>query len=59
MLINRQCDTQYGLYLKQHIQLSTRRSWVRHDEHYHVDFAVPCQYGQNKNKKDWEKACTN
>lgn len=25
------------------IALSDRRSWVRHDEHYHVDFAVPCK----------------
>lgn len=25
------------------VQLSTRRSWVRHDEHYHVDFRIPCE----------------
>lgn len=25
------------------IPLSPRPSWIRHDEHYHVDFAVPCQ----------------
>lgn len=24
------------------IEFSKQRSWVRHDEHYHVDFAVPC-----------------
>ncbi|MCE0556333.1 penicillin-insensitive murein endopeptidase [Motilimonas sp. E26] len=35
--------TQYGGYLKQHVKFSKRRSWVRHDEHYHVDFAVPCR----------------
>lgn len=35
--------TKYGEYLKTHIQFSTKRSWVRHDEHYHVDFAVPCE----------------
>jgi penicillin-insensitive murein DD-endopeptidase len=35
--------TQYGVYLKQHIQFSKNRSWVRHDEHYHVDFVVPCE----------------
>ena len=29
--------------LQGRVQFSTRRSWVRHDEHYHVDFAVPCQ----------------
>ncbi len=35
--------TKYGGYLKEHIQFSKKRSWVRHDEHYHVDFALPCQ----------------
>ena len=35
--------TKYGVYLKDNIQFSTKRSWVRHDEHYHVDFIVPCQ----------------
>jgi penicillin-insensitive murein endopeptidase len=30
-------------YLKQNVQFSTKRSWVRHDEHYHVDFDVPCK----------------
>ncbi|BFM15700.1 hypothetical protein R50073_18830 [Maricurvus nonylphenolicus] len=36
-------ETQYGEYLQKHIQLSKKRSWVRHDEHYHVDFSVPCR----------------
>lgn len=36
-------STKYGEYLKEHIQFSKKRSWVRHDEHYHVDFEVPCQ----------------
>jgi len=35
--------TQYGTYIKQHVQLSTKPSWVRHDEHYHVDFVIPCK----------------
>lgn len=30
-------------YLSEHLQFSTKRSWVRHDEHYHVDFDVPCE----------------
>ena len=30
-------------YLKENIQFSTRRSWVRHDEHFHVDFEVQCE----------------
>ena len=35
--------TQYADYLKENIQFSKKRSWVRHDEHYHVDFIVPCK----------------
>jgi len=26
-----------------HLTFSTRRSWVRHDDHYHIDFEVPCK----------------
>lgn len=25
------------------VRFSSRRSWVRHDEHYHVDFDIPCE----------------
>lgn len=35
--------TPYGPYLKKYIQFSKKRSWVRHDEHYHIDFAIPCK----------------
>lgn len=35
--------TKYGPYLKKNIQFSKKKSWVRHDEHYHVDFSIPCQ----------------
>jgi penicillin-insensitive murein endopeptidase len=34
--------TKYADYLKKNIQFSNKASWVRHDEHYHVDFAIPC-----------------
>ena len=30
-------------YLSENLQFSTKRSWVRHDEHYHVDFSIPCE----------------
>ncbi|MGI9235552.1 MAG: penicillin-insensitive murein endopeptidase [Woeseiaceae bacterium] len=30
-------------YLKDNMKFSARRSWVRHDDHYHVDFDVPCK----------------
>ncbi|GLR71010.1 penicillin-insensitive murein endopeptidase [Agaribacter marinus] len=36
-------ETKYASYLKEHIQFSKKRSWVRHDEHYHVDFDIPCK----------------
>lgn len=35
--------TKHGSYLKKHITFSKRRSWVRHDEHYHVDFRLNCK----------------
>ena len=35
--------TRYADYLRKNIQFSKKRSWVRHDEHYHVDFEVACK----------------
>lgn len=35
--------TKHAEYLKQNINFSKKRSWVRHDEHYHVDFKIPCK----------------
>lgn len=44
-------DTQYlprlfatprGAYLQQNLPFMKGQPWVRHDEHYHVDFAVAC-----------------
>lgn len=35
--------TKYASYLKENIQFSAKPSWVRHDEHYHVDFDIPCK----------------
>jgi len=32
-----------GLFLKQSVNFLKGEAWVRHDEHYHVDFAVPCR----------------
>ncbi len=45
-------DTQYlpklfatprGSYLQQNLLFMQRKPWVRHDEHYHVDFKVACK----------------
>lgn len=35
--------SKYGEYLTRNVQFSKKRAWVRHDEHYHVDFKVPCK----------------
>ena len=35
--------TSYGSYIKQHITIPNKKSWVRHDDHYHVDFSIECQ----------------
>jgi len=35
--------TKYADYIRKNITLSKKRSWVRHDEHYHVDFTVNCK----------------
>jgi len=35
--------TRYANFIKNNIQFSKKRSWVRHDEHYHVDFKVKCK----------------
>jgi len=42
--------TKYGGYLKKNILFSKKRSWVRHDEHYHVDFKVKCKTLKEKRK---------
>jgi len=31
-----------GEYLRKNVVFSTKAAWVRHDEHIHVDFVVPC-----------------
>lgn len=36
-------DSKHWPYLNENVEFSTRRSWVRHDEHYHVDFRIPCK----------------
>jgi len=35
--------TKYSEYLKKNINFLKTQSWVRHDEHYHVDFEIPCK----------------
>jgi penicillin-insensitive murein endopeptidase len=43
--------TKTGPLLKENnISFSKKRSWVRHDEHYHVDFIVACEEMDSKVK---------
>ena len=35
--------TTRGRSLQQNLKFMKGAAWVRHDEHYHVDFAVPCK----------------
>jgi penicillin-insensitive murein endopeptidase len=37
--------TERGPYLKKTLPFMKGKPWVRHDEHYHVDFSVPCKPG--------------
>ena len=34
--------TRRGNYLREKIPFMSTKPWVRHDEHFHVDFAIPC-----------------
>ncbi len=34
--------TKRGAHLKHHVPFMKTAAWVRHDDHIHVDFAVPC-----------------
>lgn len=36
-------QTAQGARLQAELTFSKKKPWVRHDEHYHVDFIVPCQ----------------
>ncbi|MBN8211777.1 MAG: penicillin-insensitive murein endopeptidase [Xanthomonadales bacterium] len=35
--------TTRGAYLRRHVEFTRGKVWWRHDEHYHVDFAVACR----------------
>ena len=38
--------TEYGAKIRDTITFSKKRSWVRHDEHYHVDFTLQTESGR-------------
>jgi penicillin-insensitive murein DD-endopeptidase len=49
LLLSKLFATPRGPYLQQHLAFMKGQAWVRHDEHYHVDFNVPCK--EKKNSK--------
>jgi penicillin-insensitive murein endopeptidase len=36
-------NTKRGTWLKANLPFMKGEAWIRHDEHYHVDFAIPCK----------------
>ncbi len=36
-------NTKRGKFIKRNIVFMKGKAWVRHDEHYHVDFSMPCK----------------
>ncbi len=41
--IPRLYTTRRGAFVKDSIPFMQEEPWIRHDEHYHVDFAIPCK----------------
>lgn len=41
-LIPRLLETKHASFLRE-LNFMRKQAWVRHDEHYHVDFGVPCK----------------
>jgi penicillin-insensitive murein endopeptidase len=35
-------SSQRGEELQRTIPFMKKRPWIRHDEHYHIDFRIPC-----------------
>jgi len=43
--IPRLYTTRRGAFVKDSVPFMQEEPWIRHDEHYHVDFAIPCKPG--------------
>jgi penicillin-insensitive murein DD-endopeptidase len=43
VLLPKLLQTKRGEFLKSNLKFMKGKPWIRHDEHYHVDFAVPCK----------------
>ena len=36
-------NTTHGSFIEKNIKFNTHQAWVRHDEHYHIDFDIKCE----------------
>jgi penicillin-insensitive murein DD-endopeptidase len=41
--LRRLLATKHGAFLRANVKFMQGNAWVRHDEHYHVDFDIPCK----------------
>lgn len=41
--VNRLMNTDRGAYLRKHVRFMRSKPWVRHDEHFHIDFDIRCE----------------
>ncbi len=39
-------DTKRGAHLKKSLRFMQKTPWIRHDEHYHIDFKITCKANQ-------------
>lgn len=42
-LMEKLLGTRHGAELRRSIPFMKTRPWIRHDEHYHIDFRIPCR----------------
>ena len=43
LLISKLHSTSQGNFIRKNIKIPNKKSWVRHDEHIHIDFHIKCQ----------------
>jgi penicillin-insensitive murein endopeptidase len=44
-------SSRHGAELRRSMPFMKERPWIRHDEHYHIDFRIPCQpLGEYRNQ---------
>lgn len=36
-------QSKYGAWIKKHVLIPKKKSWVRHDDHIHIDFDIACK----------------